>query len=575
MSLIQTFPDGGGGGTNIPNGSTVTPTDNIQIWLKCAELTETYTTLNEVLADDDIMEKLFRSENASDYLVRSTTWTTDIVADQTAMILIGANDYCANKLVNDSTWGMAIAGSAYWDRVLVGLVPTMIDATYPSGEVTATSYDTSGTGYQPYKAFDGNYDYSSNGWMPSGLFTASENITYNFITKTLNVCKIKVYYKGSGGVNNIYFKVQSSSDGVDWSDITNEVTFTSVVNQISSADYTVNNIINGKMFRLAFTQNSTSTSGYGLKIQFYGRELKTTIYSAANDIVSFVDDEGAKVVTTDSTGKGEVNIVCKPNTDITFTSSVAKNPDNLSENYSKVVMVKSSVEPVYVMPNNNVLYWYGYFSNDCEVVSNANGWNYSNTAIVAPTINTNNVYCSSASGTTSAIAKKTVLNGESKVNVIWEGDNSVGSTPSYLHISNIPSKTGTYGASHEIKETSKPLAYLQDDISAWSNYLIVNGINGRTGYIYAVWLGNNEDKNYIEQDITLSTSAVTNATFTSSKIKSDSVIEVFAGRSTGDVQGAKNQFPYDSVYTTNGSCVVTYPIESSAITITVRIYIRG
>ena len=151
MSLIQTFPDGGGGGTNIPNGSTVTPTDDISIWLKCAELTETYTTLNEVLADDDVMEKLFRSENASDYLVRSITWATDIVAEQTAMILIGANDYCADKLLEDSTWSAAISNSTYFENVLNVKIPAMTSDSQ-DGFVASASSSFSASEH-PYMAF--------------------------------------------------------------------------------------------------------------------------------------------------------------------------------------------------------------------------------------------------------------------------------------------------------------------------------------------------------------------------------------------------------------------------------------
>lgn len=80
---------------------------------------------------------------------------------------------------------------------------------------------------------------------------------------------------------------------------------------------------------------------------------------------------------------------------------------------------------------------------------------------------------------------------------------------------------------------------------------------------------------HMQHDIALQTNAATSVTFEHSAITANSIIEVYAGRKTGDVSGAKNQFPYDSVYTTNGSCVVTFPAESSAITITVRIYIRG
>lgn len=79
---------------------------------------------------------------------------------------------------------------------------------------------------------------------------------------------------------------------------------------------------------------------------------------------------------------------------------------------------------------------------------------------------------------------------------------------------------------------------------------------------------------YMEQTITLSTSASVTATFTNAAILSTSVIEVFAGRSGGDVSGSKNAFPFESIYTTAGSCAVTFPKEDSAISLKVRIYIR-
>ena len=134
-------------------GSIVTPTDDIQTWLKCANLTESYTTLSSVLADDDVMEKLFRSENASDYLVRSTTWASDITADQTAMILIGKNDYCADKLLSDSTWSAAISASTYWNKVLLKLIPKMTSNISPYGVADGSTYSSS---HQPYMAFDDN-----------------------------------------------------------------------------------------------------------------------------------------------------------------------------------------------------------------------------------------------------------------------------------------------------------------------------------------------------------------------------------------------------------------------------------
>ena len=79
---------------------------------------------------------------------------------------------------------------------------------------------------------------------------------------------------------------------------------------------------------------------------------------------------------------------------------------------------------------------------------------------------------------------------------------------------------------------------------------------------------------YMEQTKTLSTSADTTYTFTNAAITSDSVIDVRAGRSTGDVQGAKNRFTCSDIYTTTGSCTVTFTKEDSAISLKVRIYIR-
>ena len=143
-------------GPVVPEGSTVTPTDDIQKWLACAGITDkTYTTLNEVLADSTTLLALLSSNNASDYLVRSTTWASSLTADSTAMTDIGANDYCAETLLADSTWCNAICNSTYFESVLTTKVPTMTSNTTPSG-VASASYEVheGGTYYDAWKAFD-------------------------------------------------------------------------------------------------------------------------------------------------------------------------------------------------------------------------------------------------------------------------------------------------------------------------------------------------------------------------------------------------------------------------------------
>ena len=89
------------------------------------------------------------------------------------------------------------------------------------------------------------------------------------------------------------------------------------------------------------------------------------IYSAASDTLSYTDDNGAQTVTTDSTGKATgVSITITEQTpghaEITFTSSVAKDPSNLSNYFSKSVTMTSGTTEIYVMPDTTIIYWFGW-----------------------------------------------------------------------------------------------------------------------------------------------------------------------------------------------------------------------
>ena len=61
-------------GKIIPDGSTVLPTDDVQIWLHCANIWDkNYTTMSQVLMDSDTQHTLMTTDNAVDYMIRSTT----------------------------------------------------------------------------------------------------------------------------------------------------------------------------------------------------------------------------------------------------------------------------------------------------------------------------------------------------------------------------------------------------------------------------------------------------------------------------------------------------------------------
>ena len=71
----------------------------------------------------------------------------------------------------------------------------------------------------------------------------------------------------------------------------------------------------------------------------------------------------------------------------------------------------------------------------------------------------------------------------------------------------------------------------------------------------------------MEQSVTLSTSATTDVTFTNAILTANSVIDV--GTSKWGV------FPTNvDAETTVGTCVVTMPKVDTAVTVTVRIYVK-
>jgi len=226
MSFIRASQGGGG-----IDGSTATPTDTIATWLECADLHQSYTTLNEVLADTPVLEALINNTNAVDYLVRSTTWASDIVANELAMGYIGANNYCADTLLADSTWYTAICGSTYFESVLITKTPNMITDTSPSGQCV---YDNFQSGWQ---GFNDNLTYYS----VTVEYNTVGHIGYIF-PKPVKLAKITLQTRSTGGYTMEKFKIQGTNDGSTWTDVTGEITnnagnnkFTYTLSSLSSA----------------------------------------------------------------------------------------------------------------------------------------------------------------------------------------------------------------------------------------------------------------------------------------------------------------------------------------------------
>lgn len=250
-----------------PNGATVTPTDDVQTWLHCANIWDkSYTTIAEVVADTTTLNTLIANENANDYLVRSTTWASDVCSNESAMTYIGLNNYCANKLLADSTWLEAICNSPYFEKVLNVKVPTMTSNTAPSGEVFGNG-SLNSDGY--WAAFNPNKYCGFSSTSASSI-----SVGYKFANPT-KVAAFSIYNKSANwsngtGVKNA--KLQGYKSNLGWIDLTDVLTFASGDNTKNIASDKIGTY---EKYQLVITSNTSSFSAHSTnveKLQFYGRE---------------------------------------------------------------------------------------------------------------------------------------------------------------------------------------------------------------------------------------------------------------------------------------------------------------
>lgn len=250
---------------DIPNGSTITPTDDVQIWLHCANIWDkSYTTITQVLNDASTLQALIASNNAADYMARSTTWASNVVADSNAMAYIGLNNYCADTLLSNSNWLNAICGSTYFESVLNVKVPTMTSNTTPSGQASANT--TYGSGYEAYRAFDNN---TLNIYYPTTADTvATAYLRYQF-TQAVNVKKVVAMTHDMTA--HVTYKIQYSDNGTSWQDASEnmQTTFDTYVTALTTSN-TAHKYWQAKT--VSGTPYISGKGGFCFQIlQFYGR----------------------------------------------------------------------------------------------------------------------------------------------------------------------------------------------------------------------------------------------------------------------------------------------------------------
>lgn len=252
--------------STVPDGKTVTPTDDISIWLACGGRSETYTTLSQVLADSTCLSALINDNNAIDYLVRSTTWASDVCGDSGAMSAIGGNNYAANTLLADSTWFSAIWASAYIDSVFNVKVPDMTSDTTPSGICSASS--VYGDANPAWKGFDGIYNVIGDSWCCANGQTANQYLAYEF-TSSKKIYGAKLHgHPTSATWNPKNIKFQYHDNG-SWIDVPNSTAvFPSTTD---TQNYAYSTPIESTKHRLYITDSYNSSMVHISLLQFYGR----------------------------------------------------------------------------------------------------------------------------------------------------------------------------------------------------------------------------------------------------------------------------------------------------------------
>lgn len=220
-------------------------------------------------------------------------------------------------------------------------------------------------------------------------------------------------------------------------------------------------------------------------------DITVDVYSAANDTISYTGLDGqTHTITTDVNGHASAMItILATGSTFTFTSNVAKNPSNLSQNYSKSIGLTSSTTTVNVMPDGEVLYWYGYKGSNQQAISTTNGWSFVY-GITAPTYDINDVAMmpqTGSSGTTSGIGKNNTIPSGKIVHGIAKATNLVSGNGIMIGSLSVKELSDNNFIDTALVDTTNTVTHITITTSQTA-YVIMAGVYGRQGYGYAFWI---------------------------------------------------------------------------------------
>lgn len=242
-------------------------------WLTQAGITKSFASLEDVLADQPTVRTLMTKHASVDYLA-------DYCDEENAEIIFNAynvmkwvnlRDYALDTLMaNNSLKAVmdSVGMYGYGEVTLKGNVPIMTANNAPYGEASASS--VYGSGYEAYKAFDGD---SNTRWHNSGTAT-SHTLGYKF-TNPICVGKFGVASSSTSGRYPQTIELQYSDDGSTYTTIGEPIN----PDYSSASEYKIFKVDNNEYhlyYRVKFNMNGSSAYDTDT-LQFYGRELKVSV----------------------------------------------------------------------------------------------------------------------------------------------------------------------------------------------------------------------------------------------------------------------------------------------------------
>jgi hypothetical protein len=249
----------------------------------------------------------------------------------------------------------------------------MTDNTHPSGEVIFSNQLVSGSSKGAWTAFNPS---ETEGWINDSTMPyihVDNYVGYTFTSAAKAVAaKFSLLYYNMTNVT-ISGKFQGY-DGSDWIDVCN--TFTYTISDTSGTPIIVpftKNIDAYTKYRWICTTDASTNKHLGIKLQFYTSADPATqvlIHSAAQDDIYYLDNGSPVIIAhTDDYGDAVIDRDLLPTDEyLTLYSTIAKDPDNLGNAYSKTVHFSKYLTEVYVMPISSI-YWYGFKIKELSIES--------------------------------------------------------------------------------------------------------------------------------------------------------------------------------------------------------------